>query len=132
MQEKEKIQHIPMKMYRTAELLSIAAPMPGLQPEDILVTVAENGQMIVQGSLRGLLKDVKELLLDEWSIGGYYRELALPDHVDAKHANATYGNGVLVVAFPVSARTIAATLVLEKTGIDHGEYIGNMHRVVQP
>ena len=30
--------------------------MPGLQPEDILVEITEDGHLIMQGDLRGLLK----------------------------------------------------------------------------
>lgn len=72
-----------------------------------------------------MLKDVKELLIDEWSVGSYYREIQLPDPVDGEHANVTYGNGVLVVNLPVSEKTVPATLVLERTGIAHGERVGN-------
>ena len=39
--------------------------------------------------------EIKELLMDEWSIGVYHRELALPVAVNAACANVTYGNGVL-------------------------------------
>ena len=102
MQEQAKLQQIPLKVYRTEERLMVAAPMPGLQPDDILVEVTDNGHLILQGDLRGMLKDIKELLLDEWSVGGYYRELPLPVAVDATLANVSYGNGVLVVTFPIS------------------------------
>ncbi len=125
MQEKAKIQHIPVKMYRTQDRLTIAAPMPGLQPEDILVRVNESGTLLMQGEIRGMLKDVKELLTDEWSIGGYYRELELPDKVDGEHANVTYGNGVLVIVFPLSEETRAADLMMVKVGVDRGERKGN-------
>ena len=82
--------------------------------------------MILQGQMRGVLKDIKELLLDEWSVGSYYRELTLPNTVDAGQANVTYGNGVLVVALPVSARMCAATLILDTVGPTHGERVGNV------
>ena len=125
MQEQAKIQQIPVKVYRTADRLMVAAPMPGLQPEDILVEVTANGYLVLQGDLRGLLKDVKELLLDEWSVGGYYRELPLPDTVDAVLANVTYGNGVVVVALPISDALRPARLTLNTVGPDHGERAGN-------
>ncbi len=126
MQEKEKIQWIPIKVYRTADRLMVAAPMPGMQPEDILVQVSEDGRLILQGELRGLLKDVKELLLDEWSVGSYYREITLPNIVDGEQTNVTYANGVLVVAMVVSDVTRPATLTLEKVGPAHGERVGNI------
>ncbi len=128
MQESVKVQQIPMKMYRTAERLTVAAPMPGLLPEDIVVEVNSGNHLLLRGELRGMLKDIKELLVGEWSVGGYYRELALPDSVDAEHANVTYRNGVVVVALPISTRTIPAILTLETVGPDHGEYVGNAGR----
>jgi HSP20 family protein len=127
MQEQAKIQHIPIKVYRTSDRLVIATPMPGSEPEDILVKVTENS-VIVQGDIRALLKDIKELLIDEWSVGSYYREIPLPDPVDGEHADVTYGNGVLVVSLPRSEKTVPATLVMEKTGIARGARGGNARR----
>jgi HSP20 family protein len=124
MQEHAKLQQIPVKVYRSSDRLMVAAPMPGLQPENILVQVTENGHLIIQGELRGLLKDIKELLLDEWSVGGYYRELPLPDAVDGTLANVSYGNGVLVVALPISERTRPASLTLDTVAPSRGEHMG--------
>jgi HSP20 family protein len=76
--EPMKQQHIPVKMYRTYDRLIVAAPMPGLEPENIVVEVAEDGHLMLHGDLRSMLKDVKELLVDEWSVGAYHRELDLP------------------------------------------------------
>jgi len=125
MTETPKIQRIPVKMFRTPDRLTVTAPMPGIEPEDILVEVTESRHLLLQAELRGALKNVKELLLDEWSAGDYYRELELPDAVDGVHANVTYGNGVLVVVLPISQETVPATLTLEKTAKDFGEYVGN-------
>lgn len=132
MQEKAKLQHIPIKMYRTPDRLMLTAPMPGLMPEDMLVEVTADNRIIIQGELRGTLKDVKELLLDEWSVGGYYRELSLPNGVDAVHANVTYGNGVIVVALPISTETIPAVVAMDTTGVDKGGYVGNAGHTPNP
>ncbi len=125
MQEKVKIQQIPVKVYRSSDRLMIAAPMPGLQPEDIIVRVTDDNFLVLQGELRGALKDVKDLLIDEWSVGDYYREIKLPDSVDGESANVTYGNGVLVVALPLNQQTVAAELLLAKVGTDRGTHFGN-------
>ena len=129
MQEKTRIQHVPIKVYRSADRLMIAAPLPGLEPEDIKVSIDANSHLTIDGVVRGLLKDIKELLIDEWSVGGYHRELDLPNSVDAVHANITYGNGVLVVALPISEQTTPASLTLQKTGTEHGEYVGHTGHV---
>ncbi len=129
MQERVKIQQIPIKMYRTPDLLMVAAPTPGLQPEDILVQVTTDNRIIIQGELRGMLKDIKTLLLDEWSVGGYHRELALPVAVDGEHANVTYGNGVLVIALPLCEQSKPATLTLDKVATNRGEHVGHTGHV---
>jgi HSP20 family protein len=76
--------------------------------------------------LRGLLKDIKELLVDEWSAGYYQREISLPNSVDGEHANVNYGNGVLVVTLPISQQNVPAVLTLAKTGAARGERVGNV------
>src|SRR6266571_9515968 len=126
MQEHLKLQEIPVKVYRTEERLMVAAPMPGIEPENIGVEVTDDGHLILHGELRGMLKDVKELLLDEWSVGMYHREITLPNIVDGEQTNVTYANGVLVVAMVVSDVTRPATLTLEKVGPAHGERVGNI------
>jgi len=125
MTETPKIQQIPVKMFRSLNRLTITAPMPGVQPEDILVEVTERQHIVLQAELRGALKGIKELLLDEWSVGAYYRDLELIDAVDGERANVTYGNGVVVVVLPLVDRTVPATLTLDKTAKDFGEYVGN-------
>ena len=125
MQEQVKQQHIPVKVYRTDERVMVAAPMAGLEPENIVVEVTDEGRLLLHGDLRGMLKEVKELLLDEWSVGVYHRELTLPVPVNAACANVTYGNGVLLVTLPISQQTVPARLVLKRITPTHGERKGN-------
>jgi HSP20 family protein len=124
MQEHIQQQRIPVKVYRTPDCITVAAPMPGLQPEDIAVEVTADGRLRLAGELRGALKGMKDLLVDEWSVGAYERSLELPSPVNGETANVTYGNGVLVVALPVAAMTRPARLSLVATSLDHGAYFG--------
>jgi HSP20 family protein len=125
MQEQLKQQHVPVKVYRTDERLMVAAPMPGLEPENIVVEVTVDNCLIIHGDVRAMLKEVKELLLDEWSAGIYHRELALATPVNAECANVTYGNGVLMVTLPISEQTLPARLMLDRVSPTHGERKGN-------
>ncbi len=125
MQEQLKQQPIPVKVYRTDGRLMVAGPMAGLEPENIAVEVTADGRLILQGDMRSMLKEVKDLLLDEWSVGVYHRELALPVAVDAACANVTYGNGVLTVALPISEQIRPARLRLVRRAPTHGERKGN-------
>ena len=125
MQEQIKEQIIPVKMYRSEDRLTVAAPMPGLEPDDIQVEVTRDRHLILRGNLRGALKGEKEILLDEWSVGFYFRDLDLPLPVNGEMANVTYGNGVVTVALPVSQQTIPAQLVLAQVAPDRGVRWGN-------
>ncbi len=128
MQEQLKQQSIPVKVYRTEGRLMVACPMAGLEPENIAVEVTDDGCLILHGDLRSRLKEVKDLLLDEWSVGVYHREVVLPVAVDAQCANVTYGNGVLTVALPISEQTFPAQLRLTRRAATHGERRGNVGR----
>jgi HSP20 family protein len=119
------IQSIPVKLYRSDDRLTVATPMPGLEPEDISVEVTAEGLLILHGQLRGQQKGVNEIILDEWVPGNYHRELALPQMVDGAAANVTYGNGVVVVVLPLSDVTTPAQLQMTSLAHDHGMRIGN-------
>jgi HSP20 family protein len=128
MQEQVKQQHIPVNMYGTNERLMVVTPMPGLEPENISIEVSGDGQLVLRGDLRGALKehDGKERFLDEWQVGAYLREITLPVSVNAVCANASYGNGVLALAFPLSEQTVPARLTLERVApSSHGQRKGN-------
>jgi len=130
-QEHPEIQQIPLKVYRTGKRLMVAAPMPGLAPADISVEVTNSGHLILRGALRGVLKDAKQVLIDEWSAGGYYRDLPLPLGVDGELANLTYDNGVLVAVLPISDQVRPARLTLEPIGHARGERVGSQGQAIE-
>jgi HSP20 family protein len=125
MQEQPKQQHIPVKIYRTLERVMVTAPMPGLEPDNIVVEVTYDCHLILRGNLRAMLKDFKDLVLDEWSVGSYYRKIALSTPVNGQKANVSYGNGVLTVALPISERPHAALLKPERVSASHGQRKGH-------
>jgi HSP20 family protein len=114
-------QRVPVNLYRTPDIITAAAPMPGLEADNIRVEVTAADRLVLRGSLRGALKDVKELLREEWTAGPYEREIELPVAVDGEAATVTYGNGVLVVALPVASHTRPARLGLEPIAPTRGE-----------
>lgn len=123
---------VPVKIYRTPLRIMVAIPMPGLEPEDIHISVTATPALIVQGRLRGELKGLKDELLNEWSAGNFEREIALPGPVDGELANVTYGNGVLVVALPSAPQTRPAQLTLTALTATRGMHAGNMGKPVRP
>ena len=148
---------VPVNLYRTPDRLVVAALMPGVRPEDVSVDVTASGRLILQSRPRGVLRDelfdvqvtvdrdgdqqvwthewwqeTKEVLLNEWCTCGYYRELDLPAVVDAALGTVTYGNGVLVIALPVTGEGRSARLRLAAVGKSRGERAGSPgHHPVQ-
>jgi HSP20 family protein len=131
--ERRGSQRVPVKVYESADRLTVAAPMPGMAVEDIAVEITPGNQLILHGNGRGTLKDENLVLRDEWDPGPYCREFTLPAPVDGSMANVTYRNGILVVSLPFAPQTRPAHLKLEPLGGDYGERVGNaghpVHRV---
>ena len=92
-------QIVPVRVYQSGERLMAIMPLPGLEPPDISVTV-RGDEVVVRGEYRGPHQQDLDLLIAEWAIGPYHRELHLPQAVDGARTNATYGNGVLVLVMP--------------------------------
>lgn len=127
-QQNTDAQEIPANVYRSGERVTIAAPMPGLEPDNIMVQVSEGPVVTLHADLRGALKGDKEIIMDEWTPGPYHREVELPTNVDGERANVTYNNGVLVVSLPIAERTTAAQLSLDTVSATQGERVGNRGR----
>ena len=61
-------QTVPVRIFHGPEQIVLAAPMPGLEAEDISVTVADKRVTII-GKERGPGQHERELAVSEWSIG---------------------------------------------------------------
>ncbi len=144
---------LPVKVYRTRDRLTVAAPTPGLLAEDIRLEVTAENHLVIQGEPRGATAERQvynrlvqrdgstaasqeqeewRRLQDEWNVGPYQRELVLPTRVNAMLATATYGNGVVVITLPVAEHTSPAVLHLESLGMGHGERVGSTGFPIQP
>jgi HSP20 family protein len=128
-------QPLPVRIYQIDDRIMVAAPMPGLEPEDIVVTVA-GPRVIIRGAERGPGQHERNLLLAEWAVGPYYRELILPQPVNGVLTNATYGNGVLVLALPKLTHEQPDTdteFRLQAIGATtHGERVGHSGSTIAP
>lgn len=99
----QQTQTVPVQIHQTDALFVLAAPMPGLEPQDISVVIAAD-KVMIRGSYRGSRQETGDLLVSEWTMGPYAREIDLPQPVNGALTNATYGNGVLVLAMPKMAQ----------------------------
>jgi len=55
-------QTVPIQLYQTENRLVLAAPMPGLEPQDIAVQINGN-RVVIDGVYRGSRRDQAEILV---------------------------------------------------------------------
>jgi HSP20 family molecular chaperone IbpA len=109
------VQTIPLRIYQSETHLMVAAPMPGVEPTDIGITI-EGDRLIIRGEERGVGQDRRDVLLNEWRrIGPYYRDAVLPQAVNGSLANATY-----------------AEIRLQEINSTRGEWVGHEGSEIRP
>jgi HSP20 family protein len=94
------------ELRETDDAVEVRAEVPGLDPEDIELTISP-GALTIRGERREERKDKKRGSV-EWRYGSFVESVALPPGVDVDRAEARLRNGVLVARFPkVQARSAA-------------------------
>ncbi|MCL5961475.1 MAG: Hsp20/alpha crystallin family protein [Chloroflexi bacterium] len=113
-------QVLPVNMYETDVDLIIVAPMPGIHPEDVEVTI-RGDTLTIRGAMRGSLEETKNYQRHEWHYGPYARIVTLPFLVNPDKANARLGNGVLTLALPKAEVAKTKTIKLQRLSPTEGE-----------
>ena len=126
-------QDIPVRLSQSDSRLLLVAPMPGIKPSDILVTI-DDRTVKISGQQTGPGQEEKDLLIEEWTMGPYYREVELPEPVDGQLTNATFGNGVLILAMPKNAKEAHQPITFKLEAIDaaRGARIGHQGTDINP
>jgi HSP20 family protein len=127
-------QTVPVRVYQSDDHIMLAAPMPGLEADDISVDVC-GPAVAIRGQERGAGQHHRDLIMAEWTIGPYYRVVALPQSVDGSLTNATYGNGVLVLSMPklkAGQSGVGANFTLRPMEATRGERVGHAGKEIRP
>jgi HSP20 family protein len=97
----------PMDMYETKDAVVVEAPLAGINPADVEVTV-ENGVLTVQGqSQKEHEVDDKNYYRKEIRSGSFFRQVSLPVSVKEDEVNAEFEDGVLKIMCPKMEQTQA-------------------------
>jgi HSP20 family protein len=92
--------NILMDVIQKKDEIDVKASVPGVNPEDIDVTV-EDGVLTIRAERKVETETEDEkYLIRERASGSFYRALRLPDTVDAEKIESHYENGVLTVVMP--------------------------------
>lgn len=126
-------QTLPVRISQSDAHLLLVAPMPGIKPADISITIAGKSVKIL-GHQTGSGQDEKDMIVEEWTIGPYYRELELPQAVSGQLTNATFGNGVLTLAMPKTSGEDRSPVTFQLETIDaaRGERVGHKGVEIHP
>jgi len=90
----------PVEVSETDEALEVKASLPGVKPEDVEVTIA-NDVLTVKATHEEKTEEKKrDYYRRELRYGSFHRSLSLPVSVDADKAVAKFENGLLHLTLP--------------------------------
>lgn len=93
-----------MDVYQDKDNVVVEAPLPGIKPEDISISI-ENGVLSISGeSHKKSEVDEKNYYRKEVRYGSFHRSVALPTMVEPDKTKAEYADGVLKITVPKSEK----------------------------
>jgi HSP20 family protein len=94
----ERIYQLPVDVYSTANELVIEASVPGIDPDNVEITL-EGETLTIKGQRLGTLDNV-DYIIQERRHGAFARTLTLNVSVQADEAEAVFEQGVLKLTIP--------------------------------
>jgi HSP20 family protein len=101
-----------MQMRDSGDAIELTAELPGIEPDKVKVEL-EDDMLTISGEAEA--REEREDAQIERYVS-FYRQIALPDGVDAEQAQASYNNGVLTIRFPKHAERSNAKQIPVTTG----------------
>lgn len=94
-----------VNMYETAKAVIVETPLAGVDPKDVEVSV-DKGVLTVKGQTKKEHEvEEKNFYRKEVRSGSFYREVALPTHVQEDKVTAEFENGMLKITAPKAQPT---------------------------
>ncbi len=111
-QETPESWSIPLDVTRNGDAVTVKASLPGVNKEDVDVTIEDNVLTIRAEIDEENEKQEIGYLLKERRTGSFYRAVRLPDAVDSEEASSTYSDGVLKITLPKTEEKKARKLAI--------------------
>lgn len=103
---------IPLDIVRDDEKVTVKASLPGVNPDDIDVTI-EGGVLTIKASTE--VEEEREdagYVVRERRTGSFHRSIRLSENVDTDKIEPRYENGVLTITLPVAESKKAKRLTV--------------------
>ncbi|MBU0598664.1 Hsp20/alpha crystallin family protein [Patescibacteria group bacterium] len=100
-------------VYQDKNNVVVETPLAGVDPEKVNISV-ENDTLLIEGKSEHKSEvDEKNYYRKEVRQGSFYRAVALPAHIKADNAKATFENGMLKVVIPKVQEAKPKTIKVE-------------------
>jgi len=96
--DRERAHRLPLDAYVTPDEIVIVANMPGIEPENVEITL-EGDTLTIKGERPAPMENV-DYVLQERPYGMFQRTLNINIPVDSGRAEAKYENGMLILTVP--------------------------------
>ena len=106
---------VPMNAVRHEGEVVVTFDLPGVQPDDIDLTV-ERDVLTITAKRRFDVSEGDEVLADERPQGEFTRRILLGESLDTSRLDATYENGVLTVRLPVAEQAKPRKIAIGGSG----------------
>jgi HSP20 family protein len=112
---------LPLDVTTTADSVTIEAALPGIQPDDVDITV-ENGTVTISGkTAEARTADEGSYVLQEIRRGNFSRTVTLPNGLEPDKAKATFENGILRLDIPKAEQLKPRQIRISPVSDGHGQ-----------
>lgn len=91
--------YVPINVKAGEDAYTLTALLPGVKSDDLAIQIV-NETVTLQGELKAESDEKDNYLLREIPAGRFYREIRLPEALDATKAAADLTDGVLTLTLP--------------------------------
>jgi len=92
--------HLALDIYQTKDTVVVKAPLPGVKPEDVEITITGD-VLTIKGETKVEENVEKEdYFFQERRYGSFSRSVTLPDGLKTDKAEASFEDGVLTLTVP--------------------------------
>jgi HSP20 family protein len=105
---------LAIDVYQTKSSFVIQAPVAGIKPEDLGISV-ENDFLIIKGK-REKTEEIqeKDYFYQECYWGSFSRKVSLPEDLDSSKIKASLKKGILTVKIPIIAKKLKKIVIQEE------------------
>jgi HSP20 family protein len=106
---------MPMEAFRRGDEFVVALDLPGVNPDDVEVTVERN-VVGIRARRQAFRSEGDEVIVDERPQGEFTRQLFLGDNLESGEMRANFDRGVLTLTIPVAEKSKARRIQIGSSG----------------